>query len=125
MNPIEELKGDLSPGIKEYVDRIDGYKRMMSDLCGMPNETPKSMRLFEELEKMQRDEFGLKVFRWRIIAGSKAGATGRGWIRLFSESGPGIKWRDVTRTEATFSERNGHERRLVIGKWSIGYLSRS
>src|SRR5690348_13534307 len=147
MKPIEELKVDLSPGIKEYVDRIDGYKRMMSDLVGMPKEITKPMankkvygnRWFrvERYDdacfsmKPSSHEWSRKAYsRWAIWAFGKCLLIGIidgkprefGWIRFGGSMGPGFKWRDVTRTEATFSERNGHERRLVIGKWSIGFL---
>lgn len=42
-----------------------------------------------------------------------------GWFRLF---GKGLKFRDITKHEPIFSERNNHASYLQIKKWRIGFL---
>ena len=43
-----------------------------------------------------------------------------GWFRIF---GKGLKWKDVTRHDLLFSERNGYSKALNVGKWRIGFLN--
>lgn len=47
---------------------------------------------------------------------------GMGWFRIY---GYGLIWKDTTRRQLTFSERNGLKKRLRIGKWIIGYLPKN
>ena len=42
-----------------------------------------------------------------------------GWFRLF---GRGLKWKDTTKYELLFSERNGYNKAITIGRWRISYL---
>lgn len=46
---------------------------------------------------------------------------GFGWFRIF---GVGLSWKDSTRHELLFSERNGFTRRLRIGPWGVGAIWR-
>jgi hypothetical protein len=42
------------------------------------------------------------------------------WFRIF---GYGLKGRNTRITEPLFSERNGHQKRVIIWGWSIGILT--
>ena len=42
-----------------------------------------------------------------------------GWFRIF---GIGLKYKDLIIHGKTFSERNGYESGLQIGKWYISFL---
>lgn len=44
---------------------------------------------------------------------------GFGWFRFF---GFGLKWKDITKHEYTFSERNGYSKGFFLWKWRIGVL---
>ena len=44
---------------------------------------------------------------------------GLGWFRIF---GVGLKWKDTTRHELLFSERQRITGRFRIGRWLIGGL---
>jgi hypothetical protein len=45
---------------------------------------------------------------------------GEGWFRLF---GKGLCWKDTTRYRLLFSERNGYAKHVMVGRWSIAWLS--
>jgi len=44
-----------------------------------------------------------------------------GWVRVF---GWGIRWADRNAYRPLFSERNGYQKVLRIGCWSIAWLKR-
>lgn len=51
---------------------------------------------------------------WTLFRGE-----GIGWFRFF---GRGLHWKDTTRYNLLFSERQGYRKSITIGKWRIGYL---
>lgn len=44
---------------------------------------------------------------------------GNVWFRLF---GKGLRFADRSKHKALFSERNGYEKVIRIGKWSVKFL---
>jgi hypothetical protein len=61
--------------------------------------------------------FHFKVFKISILAFSYYNHAG--WFRFF---GFGLHWKDSTKHDLSFSERNGYRRYVKIGKWIVGYL---
>lgn len=44
---------------------------------------------------------------------------GFGWIRIF---GAGLYWKDTTKCQMDFSERNGNTKALKFNNWRISFL---
>lgn len=45
----------------------------------------------------------------------------RGWIRVF---GYGVSWKDTSRHRLRFSERNGYDTGLQVGRYYVSLLTR-
>jgi hypothetical protein len=43
------------------------------------------------------------------------------WIRIF---GAGVHFKDLTKHDLIFSERNGYKKTMRVGKWNIKWLPR-
>ncbi len=42
-----------------------------------------------------------------------------GWFRLM---GVGVAWQDTKRQPLSFSKRNGYQRHIMLGRWSVSVL---
>lgn len=61
--------------------------------------------------------FYVKLFNIRILSFYKK--VGFGWIRLF---GRGLLFKDTTKHQMMFSERNGYMKKIIVGNWLIRRL---
>ena len=62
-------------------------------------------------------QYILRIFNLCLFCLSKS--NGFYWFRLF---GIGLKFKDITKHNLLFSERNGFKKHLKINNWIIGYL---
>ena len=68
-------------------------------------------------KKNNEIDFYVKFFNIRILAFYKK--VGFGWFRLF---GRGVLFKDITKHQMMFSERNGYMKKIIVGNWLIRWL---